>query len=553
MGELLLYGLYSAFGFHPEPFNEVRLVICVVNVVVLCVFAAKLARSREVGALTVMLVGFNAQLFSVYYESGMIYDALAFLFFYSGIALYCHYRRAGRMLNPVQGLQVVLLYIAALDSKEIAVSFPVALFLYELTAGEIFPIRGLLRKCRVAFVAALVTAIYIIGKNTGSDALSATAAYHPTISLPVYIHTYAYYAGEFILRSGSLPDALMAGTLAGSLALALLLKNRVLVWAALFNLFSVLPIAFIPPRNGFAFFVPLAGWGIYGAALLADLRQRLLRHAPVPRVAGQAGVVLALFFLILLPQERIMRRFRFPVMQLEQSANRQAWNSLQSVLPPNPGNKRILALRDPFENRYGLLFLTQLGFNNSGIVVDTPRTLIHGGRDASYADYDYVIDYDHGKFSRVAARDGKYDEPDPRIGFLGPWIETKEHPAAWSRTIACTNDGKPQPPVDLYGSTIGWQSKTVISGGDERTPAPPMPGSISMRWRCFDLTAPESPDESLPPRSPWRSWRNLLLAAFALLYGVCLVRLILPGLQSWFLAETICSISTMPGRGRWAS
>ncbi len=82
MGELLLYGLYSAFGLNPGPFNVVRLVICIVNVVVLYVFAAQLARSREVGVLTVMLVGFNAQLFSVYYDSGMFFDALAFLFFW---------------------------------------------------------------------------------------------------------------------------------------------------------------------------------------------------------------------------------------------------------------------------------------------------------------------------------------------------------------------------------------------------------------------------------------------------------------------------------------
>ncbi len=215
MGELLLYGLYSASGLQPGAFNGVRLVICVLNVVVLYVFAAQLARSREVGVLTVMLVGFNAQLFSVYYDSGMFFDALAFLFFYSGIALYCYYRRGGRILSFIQGLQVVLLCIAALDSKEISVSFPVALFLYELTAGETLSLRALVRRCPVPFVTALLTAVYIVGKNSGADALSATSAYHPNISLSVYINTYAHYAGEFVLRSGSLSVTLMASTLAG--------------------------------------------------------------------------------------------------------------------------------------------------------------------------------------------------------------------------------------------------------------------------------------------------------------------------------------------------
>ncbi len=255
--------------------------------------------------------------------------------------------------------------------------------------------------------------------------------------------------------------------------------------------------------------------GAFTARLFSPISASvLLRSTPVPRIAGQAGLVLALVFPILVPQQRIMRQIRYPVMQLEQSANREMWNSLQSVLPPSPGNKRILALHDPFEGPWKLAFLTQLGFNNSRIVVDTPHTLIHGGTDASYEDYDYVIDYDHGKFSRVAANDltrlvssrkcsktqplppGKYDETDPRIVFLGPWIVSEDFPAAWSKTVTYTNDrnaraclsiegsgfryvytrafnrgiaeitvdGNPQPPVDLYGSTIGWQSKTVISG-----------------------------------------------------------------------------------------
>ncbi len=142
------------------------------------------------------------------------------------------------------------------------------------------------------------------------------------------------------------------------------------------------------------------------------------------------------------------------------------------------------------------------------------RSLIHAGMDASYEDYDYVIDYDHGKFSRIAGNDltrlvatrkcsktqplppGKYDDTDPRIVFLGPWVQSSDFPAAWSKTVTYTNDGSAraclsiegsgfryiysrafnrgiaeitvdgnrQPPIDLYGSTIGWQSMTAISG-----------------------------------------------------------------------------------------
>ena len=399
MGEAFLYLLYLVFGFNPGPYNVVRLLLCVSNVCILYLAAERLSGSREVEVFTVMLAGFHPQLNSVYYDSGMIFDALAFFFFYSALALYAHYRRDGRMPGAIQSAPIVLLYIAALASKEIAVSFPVALLLYELTIGT----GRFSRRIRLVLITGFLTLIYVVGKNTGPGSLSAESAYHPEISLAGYIHTYAHYAGEFLRDSGYLPDSWAAFALAGCLALALLLRNRLLIWAALFNLFSILPIAFIPPRNGFAFLVPLAGWGIFGGALMADLLQRLLGYTRSLRIAGQAAVALALFFVVLRPEEKTLRRYLYPVVHQEQFANLETWHSLQSVLPANPGNKKILALHDPFENGYYLMFLAHLGFNNPALVVDTPRTLSAAGRMVSREGYDYVIDYDQGTFFRVPA------------------------------------------------------------------------------------------------------------------------------------------------------
>jgi hypothetical protein len=163
LGELVYYTVYYAFGFNPAGFNAVRLILCAVNVFVLYCFARRLSGSRETGAVAVLLGGFHPALLYMYYDTGMIHDALAFLFFYGAFWFYLYCRRGGRWPGAGQILLVLTLYVAALDSKEISVSFPVALFLYELT--QFTPpirLRGLFRQFGTALTAGIFTSAYII-------------------------------------------------------------------------------------------------------------------------------------------------------------------------------------------------------------------------------------------------------------------------------------------------------------------------------------------------------------------------------------------------------
>jgi hypothetical protein len=397
MGELLLACLYAVFGFNPGPFNIVRLVLCAADVVVLYVFAARLTRSREAGVLSVMLAGFHPVMASLYYDSGMLFDVLAFLFYYAAFGLYLHYRRDGRFPGVLQTVWVLLLYIGALDSKEIAVSFPVGLLLYELVVRRREP---LLRRCLVPLLGGMLTLIYLIGKNTGPDALNLQAAYHPLISLPKYLDTYASYAAQFILQP-RVSNPVMASALLGCIALALLLRNPILTWASLFNLVAILPIAFIPTRNGFIFFVPLAGWAIYASVLLAEIRDAVILHRGSLRLPAQITLAAALCLVVLRPETRGANRFLFPIVHNEQNRNLAAWNSLRASLPASVHDKKILALRDPFQNGYTLYFLIQLGYNDSTVIVYTRRLQNERNQPIVPKDYDAVVDYDDGKFFRV--------------------------------------------------------------------------------------------------------------------------------------------------------
>src|ERR1700689_3571982 len=119
--ELVFYILFSAWGFDPFPSNVLRMVLCALNVVVLGLFAGRLARSWEAGVLAVVLAGFHPWLFSLYFDSGMLSDVLTFFFYYAAFVLYLGYRSKDRFPGAPQTVAILVLFVAALDSKEIAV------------------------------------------------------------------------------------------------------------------------------------------------------------------------------------------------------------------------------------------------------------------------------------------------------------------------------------------------------------------------------------------------------------------------------------------------
>jgi hypothetical protein len=399
--ELVFYILYSAWGFDPFPSNVLRTVLCALNVAVLGLFVRRLARSWEAGVLAIVLAGFHPWLFSLYFDSGMLSDVLTFFFYYAAFTLYIGYRSKDRLPGAAQMVAILVLFVAALDSKEIAVSFPVALLLYELI---FFPLaksgRDWARRLLLPLLAGLITLIFIIGKSTGPEALNTIPTYTPQPSLGMYLNTYSAYAAEFALVTPQTMKAALPFVLAGCIILALVLRNRVLIWASLFNLVAILPIAFIPPRNGFAFVVPLVGWAVYGAELLVHLRKLVTRDNELLRAPSRLAVFALLCMLTIPPEVKFMNDVLMPNAQQEGFHNRRVYAQLRRLLPDQLGNRKVLALHDPFKLGYLLLFMVQLGWEDPTITVETNRTLAARNLPVNPASYDFVLDYE-ARFTRV--------------------------------------------------------------------------------------------------------------------------------------------------------
>ncbi len=398
-GEFLYYVLYALFGFHPAAFNVVRLALCCVNAGVLYLFGSRISRSVEVGVLALVIGGFHPAIHPLYFDTGMIFDVLAFLFFYLALAVYIRGRSGGMFPTAAKSVFVLVLYLLALDSKEIAVSFPIAVFLFEMTcdgaeaAASFRSVRSFWRKFRVAAIAALMTAVFIAARSSGPEALVRVGAYHPRISVAAYLGSYAHYMAELTFLDAGRILPFVPWILGGCIGLSVVLRDRTMLWASLFNVFSILPLAFIPGRAGFAFAVPLAGWTLYCAALIAGLRGRIVSGKPGPERISQAVVFVAVALSLLRPEAAYMRDNVRPFVHEDQNFVRRAIESLDAVLPAKLTNKRVLALRDPFRNGYGIIFAVQLSYNDPTVTVDTVKLLELQHEPVLPATYNYVIDW----------------------------------------------------------------------------------------------------------------------------------------------------------------
>jgi len=153
--------------------------------------------------------------------------------------------------------------------------------------------------------------------------------------------------------------------------LALLLRSRHLVFAWAFLLVSFLPIAWIPARAAYVLYIPLVGWSLYAAALLASIRELLFSSRTPLAVVRFAQCALFLLVLMgLLRAYRVQRLRMYGETTLAQPAIRSVLTQLDKLHPALPHGARVLALNDPLPQKYDLLCLLRLYFHDATLQVD---------------------------------------------------------------------------------------------------------------------------------------------------------------------------------------
>ena len=290
VGGLFYRLLYSVYGFDPFPFHIAAFALMGVNLFLTYNLVRVLAGSREAALIATFLLSYNVSFIELYRSTGTIYDVLCFGFFAGSFRAYLGGRQENGRFGLARIACVLFLYAYALGSKEMAVSFPVVLILYEVVyrPNQFYPRNFLasLRKPHFLLIAGLttMTALYSAVKLLSNNPLGGHPGYTPDLSFGQFAAALTHYLPRWLYwpsldETGTLALVLTAG------AVAFLTRARELMFGVCFVLAALLPIAFILPRGGFAFYLPALGCVLFlGSAASHILKQisRVIERAAKP-------------------------------------------------------------------------------------------------------------------------------------------------------------------------------------------------------------------------------------------------------------------------------
>ncbi|HVY94930.1 MAG TPA: hypothetical protein VHA14_19340, partial [Bryobacteraceae bacterium] len=269
--------LYALFGLNALPFRLFCYALLLLNLLLASVFFYRLSHSRVTAALATLIISVHTCMGDLYFNTGTLYDILCFTFGFSALVLYIGVRERRTLLRLHARIALFILFGLALDSKEMAITWPLLILLYECVfhRGE-----GLwtARLKPIAFMAALAF-LYSFVKTQVPNEMSITPQYIPKISPAYSWEQLTHYYWLLTWNRATSPTAI-AGLLAGLFLAAIALRNRQMIFGFLFANIALLPLLVIPGRSGFVWYIPFAGWAFYAGSFFSQVLDWLARRIP---------------------------------------------------------------------------------------------------------------------------------------------------------------------------------------------------------------------------------------------------------------------------------
>jgi len=377
--------LYSFFDLSPKPYRVVTIALIAAAIPIAYSLARSLSSSRSVAFLAVFAWCYHPRLSNLLFLNSFIYDVLCSLFYLAALAWYICIREQNRSLNLLQLAGCFALYICALDSKEMAVTLPVIVLLYELLKYCYQPerqefFRWIWHEASFALIAGLITSIYCYNKIYGPEswAVRGIEVYVPHYSWHAFTTSNATFFSHifYLFPNHVITDGELLAAWALVFLYAFLRRDRMLELMAFWVVITPLPLAFVTPRKGACLTIILFGWAMIFAKLISDLslliaRLPLLHKARV--VPLRAGVMLCVVILLGVGTERQNRRYGLGWLHGgEKTAHViEAFRALN--LQPTPGSK-ILLTENPFAGSSGTgpwapVFIAGLHWNDHSLAV----------------------------------------------------------------------------------------------------------------------------------------------------------------------------------------
>ena len=417
MGAAFYLPLFAGFGLNPAAYHVGVMLVLVANAYLLYRLAKVLGAGELAAGLAALIACYHAGLSPLYYYTGFVYDVLCFFFYVSALVLYAGVRRRGRLLTAWETAAFAGLFLCALNSKEMAVTLPAILLVYEWTYRRP-AIRNwrdlpawLRGPGRVALCGAVMSLLSLYGKAFGPDPLLNAAGYRPIFSLHQVRQFQTAALGDLFLNrhySGWVQILAMWALL---LYLALRRDRPVLRFCWWFVPIAMLPVEFLEHRTGANLYVPLAGMAIFGAVIFADLARSLAgvlaREAILRRVDRRVllAVTVAAGVVLWAHRNQYLKEWLVrPAMARTGKPQAQIVEQFRALNPHVEPGSRVAILDDPVEpndplNGLQTYFIAELWFRDPSIAVYLPR--LNRLSPEELARMDHLFAFEEGKLVRV--------------------------------------------------------------------------------------------------------------------------------------------------------
>ena len=283
VGSLFYERIFFYWGLAPAPYRVVCFLALAANLGIAGLWARKLTGSTATGLLTALLLSFHGWLTQLYMHIGFCFDIFCFLFYYLAFWWYLRERFAGRFPGLGAGGIWALLFALAMGSKEMAVSLPVMILLWELLFHP--PdwrrprtwLRWVGHEGRIAVLGGLMVLAFIGGRLGAEHSLLTHEAYRPHIGLEKYLTFSSTHLRWLVYEARwTEPAAGRGAALAVLGVLAATSRVRALGLALL--LIAVLPVAFISQRGLDSIYVALPGLALLLASFLVGVAESMTRR-----------------------------------------------------------------------------------------------------------------------------------------------------------------------------------------------------------------------------------------------------------------------------------
>jgi hypothetical protein len=276
-GALYYLPLYHFFGLDPLPYRIVQISILVASIPLVYYLSRRLASSRYIAFLAVLALCYHPRLAGLVFVGAFIYDVLCGFFYFAALTYYVNIRERGVSLSPLQLLGFLALYVIALNCKEMAVTLPVMVLIYEFLKSHSWPdwkafLRWIRSDAAPSFIAGLLTVFYIYGKLHGNGSLASLDPYRPKYSWDNFTASNAKFVGQLLFAGHTITPIALVLLWALVFIYAFVRRDRTLQLMAFWIVIVPLPIAFIVPVRGDAsLYLLLFGWAMIFAKVTFDL------------------------------------------------------------------------------------------------------------------------------------------------------------------------------------------------------------------------------------------------------------------------------------------